>query len=404
MHWLTVAEGLPIGSWRHKAGWESPCRVCHSSGVESAEHALRTCPVVAPPWTSYAALRAEANLPNDCTEWHRTLFGPLLPPGGNRIQKDKPWDNARNCLVTSNTTWEILRVNLLWSIWVQKCNHELNDTSFCLGKALYHAWRSIACIRIEVYHEITRFKRSARRMARLRTLFEEVWTATGTFATVGSDPRWHFTPPTSFLPYHLATEVPRVHFDAIPLRSPEPDSPSVGAPDDFDEAIELLFQDVQRDLDNHQEIVLPAPEPPPPPLLLSPASLIAQRCRDHCYPQNLVRDSSPDTAQRLQTFLQQEIDNMLAAVERERHEVEEMELIVAENEDAAARRLRFNRAPYQRDELQEVVRHAQCMPSFPGMAALEMYANVVQQLDGSAYDRWMADGQGYFALGPRHPT
>ena len=134
---------------------------------------------------------------------------------------------------------------------MQKCNHELNDTSFCMGKALYHAWRTTVCIGMEVYREITRFKRSARRMQKLLTLFEEVWTSTGTFATAGAEPRWHFTPPTSFLPFHLATEVPRIHFDSLPFTYNSPSSPSSGAPEDFDEAIDLLFQDVQRDLDAH---------------------------------------------------------------------------------------------------------------------------------------------------------
>ena len=50
MTWLTLAEGLPIGSWRHKAGWESHCRVCNAPGIETAEHALRTCAVVARAW------------------------------------------------------------------------------------------------------------------------------------------------------------------------------------------------------------------------------------------------------------------------------------------------------------------------------------------------------------------
>ncbi|KAG0595718.1 hypothetical protein M758_UG191600 [Ceratodon purpureus] len=139
MHWLILNEGLPIGTWRHKAGWESTCRVCRAPEVETAEHALMRCPTVAPAWQYYADLRGEAHLPNDCTSWHRTLYGSLLPPGGNSIQHDQPWGNASNIRISPNTAWDILRVNLLWNLLVQKCGHELNDTSFSLGKALYHA-------------------------------------------------------------------------------------------------------------------------------------------------------------------------------------------------------------------------------------------------------------------------
>ena len=55
------------------------------------------------------------------------------PLGGTNIQQDKPWINANKCKISLNTAWNILRINILWHLWVQKCGHELNDTSFCLG-------------------------------------------------------------------------------------------------------------------------------------------------------------------------------------------------------------------------------------------------------------------------------
>jgi hypothetical protein len=37
------------------------------------------------------------------------------------------------------------------------------------------------------------------------------------------------------------------------------------------------------------------------------------------------------------------------------------------------------------------------------MAAMELYSQVAQHLDGRNYTEWLNDGRGYFFLGPRHP-
>ena len=189
---------------------------------------------------------------------------------------------------------------------------------------------------MEVYAKILRFKRSGRRKQHLLTLFEEIWTATGTFATAGAEPKWHFTPPVSFLPYHLAIEVPRVHFNALPLQTPSPADSSLGEAEDLDAAIDLLFLDVQqsstgvrhRDDDPNPTNIQEEPLPP------SPATLIRMHCRGQYYLQNLIRDSSPDTTQRIQTFLQEEIDAILREVEDERQKAQRLQLTNEEQAEA----------------------------------------------------------------------
>lgn len=44
MNWLTTANGLLVGEWRHKAKYEGYCRLCQSNSIETTEHALRSCP------------------------------------------------------------------------------------------------------------------------------------------------------------------------------------------------------------------------------------------------------------------------------------------------------------------------------------------------------------------------
>lgn len=59
--------------------------------------------------------------------------------------------------------------------------------------------------------------------------------------------------------------------------------------------------------------------------------------------------------------------------------------------------------PYTAEELPAVVARARRTPNFRGLVALEMYAEVAQQLSGDNYRHWMADRRGYFDLGKRHP-
>jgi hypothetical protein len=139
MSWLTMAGGLSIGEWRHKAGWEGHRRLCNDCPFETAEHGLMRCNVVTHAWNRYAAVRASMGLPNDCADWKGIMLGPLYRLGLHTIQDDEAWGSGQSYLVSINIAWDILRITLLWNIWVQKCNEEMNDNAFHTEKALYYA-------------------------------------------------------------------------------------------------------------------------------------------------------------------------------------------------------------------------------------------------------------------------
>lgn len=73
------------------------------------------------------------------------------------------------------------------------------------------------------------------------------------------------------------------------------------------------------------------------------------------------------------------------------------------NESERAMVAYYDNAPYRREELPGVVNRARRNPRLRGLAALELYASVAQHLSVADYTRWIADGLGYFNLGPRHP-
>ena len=148
MLWLAMAGGLPIGQWRAKAGWDGSCKLC-GHPLEDTEHALMTCSVVAEAWHLFQELRQSASLSPAYTRWTELLYGLCQPPGGLSIEDSYAW-NSGDTFVSNNTAWEVLRSTLLWRIWVQKCNQELNGVEFRLTKALYFASKDCIHVGMEV--------------------------------------------------------------------------------------------------------------------------------------------------------------------------------------------------------------------------------------------------------------
>lgn len=125
----------------------------------------------------------------------------------------------------TNTSWDLLRVCLLWNIWVQKCAQELNNEPFNMAKVLYYSWQTTIHIGMETWASIFRHKRGKKRHETLTAAFEAVWYTDNTFAPRGRKPQWQSIPPEAFMPQYLATELPVSHTD-IPTRLLSSDSVS----------------------------------------------------------------------------------------------------------------------------------------------------------------------------------
>lgn len=173
MNWLLVTGRLPIEEWREKAGWDGHFKMCgHPS--KSRNDALYSCPIVSETWNRFGALRSELSTPGGYSTWQEILYGKSKPPGSSSIGSSFAWDVANKIIVSDNTTWELLRACLLWFIWVEKCNQELNGTTFSLGKALFYVWKTMVQIAMEVWSEQHRHKRSEERHERLFMKFKKI--------------------------------------------------------------------------------------------------------------------------------------------------------------------------------------------------------------------------------------
>lgn len=99
------------------------------------------------------------------------MYGRCHPPGGNTIESGSPWDAGHKITMSDNTAWELLRACLIWFIWVNKCNQELNSKSFSTGKVLFYAWKTTIQIGMEVWNELHRHKRREERKQELLLKF-----------------------------------------------------------------------------------------------------------------------------------------------------------------------------------------------------------------------------------------
>lgn len=230
-------------------------------------------------------------------------------------------------MVTKNSAWDILRSAILWNIWDQKCDKELNGNTLGLAKILFYSWQTTIHVGMAVWEDIHKHKRSRDRTETLIRLFEDIWTRESIFARAGHRPKWNLIPPSIFLPHNLASEKSQ-ELDRILQRPASITSSSSRETLDEEQgaAIDDLFQDVLEDLALQADspifsTQIPTQEQPretttrsndyeagpSKPHNLIPIEELIQRCGPNYDFKDLVRDSSPTTAARLNESMRDEI-------------------------------------------------------------------------------------------------
>lgn len=146
----------------------------------------------------------------------------MRDPPGPHVEEDLRWDTASAFSHNADTPWDILRAQLLWSIWCQKVVHTFRDEEFHLGVVLWHAWRNTIYCAMEAYKEIFRHKKNEEKRQEIITCFQQIWTTESMFGRLqGECIRWNVTPPQEFLPKELgAWTVPPIRINRL---SPSPD-------------------------------------------------------------------------------------------------------------------------------------------------------------------------------------
>ena len=244
MQWLVLSEGLPVGAWREKIGLPNTCELCPNPVKETLQHALQDCPQLSRAWDLFRNTRRAAHLPPSYFTWADISRGLMRDPPGPKIEEDLRWDTASAFSLNTDTPWDILRAQLLWSIWCQKVAHTFRDEKFHLGVVLWHAWRNTIYCAMEAYKELFRHKRNEVKRQEVISCFQQIWTAENLFGRLQRDTiKWNITPPQEFLPRELgAWTVPPIRINRL---SPSPDiEAEFAARPDFANLVDEFLQNV----------------------------------------------------------------------------------------------------------------------------------------------------------------
>jgi hypothetical protein len=167
----------------------------------------------------------------------------MSEPDGPSIEEDLRWDTTSTVTVNMHTPWDVLRAQLLWSIWCRRVELAFRDDPFHLGAVLWHAWRNTVYCAMEAYRELFRHKRNEEKRQELISCFQQVWTQGHIFGRLtNGDIHWNITPPAAFLPEDLGA------WNATPIRiqrlspSPDLDAEFVARPD-FNRLVDDFLQE-----------------------------------------------------------------------------------------------------------------------------------------------------------------
>lgn len=187
----------------------SECTVCSGDQIETIEHYFQTCIEVQKAWEIYSNLRQKSNLPQEIENWERILMGNALTTNRTYYADEIPWDAKNAFIITNNTPCDIMRTNLLWHIWTQRCNHNFRDKKFSIANALANAWHTTIQIGVPALYERVKYrnKRNQRKQAQSEETFTNIWTEGNIFSsTLHNSIHWKFTPDATFLPKDLAKD------------------------------------------------------------------------------------------------------------------------------------------------------------------------------------------------------
>jgi hypothetical protein len=229
MQWLILTEGLPVGAWREKVGLPAKCPLCLPHTRETLQHAFIECTEVQKAWDVFRQTRDRAGYSQAYLTWKEISRGLMTEPAGTSAEADMQWDTSFAFTINLETPWDILRAQLLWSIWRQRVAHA-KEEDFHLGLVLWHAWRNSIYCAMEAYQELHRHKRNEEKCQEQIACFQKIWTASNIFGRMqGTDLKWHLTPPQDFLPQALAAWVNRLtaHKEMMLTKSPKGDAIAV---------------------------------------------------------------------------------------------------------------------------------------------------------------------------------
>ncbi len=92
-------------------------------------------------------------------------------------------DSSNHSFFNIETPWELLQIGILWHTWCQRCEHDLRQKQFHLGKILLGSWQMTIKAGMEAWRDIRRHSKSPKRILHLETKMTTIWTTRNLFAS-----------------------------------------------------------------------------------------------------------------------------------------------------------------------------------------------------------------------------
>ncbi len=199
--WLTLNQGLPVGSWLQTMGIPPHCKVCSSGTEETPQHCFLDCPMAQKAWEGFKRIWDEWKVHRDLTiTWPFVLLGEAAmeiddDPLGLLAYQTGGYTYPRQPL-------DILRSLILYNLWLERCRKHF-DNHYSLQKVLLQAWVATVEVGMATWKAI-RSHRPAKdpdTQISIELTFRKEWLHLDILRTDSATIRWHFLPPLYFLNY-----------------------------------------------------------------------------------------------------------------------------------------------------------------------------------------------------------
>jgi hypothetical protein len=93
------------------------CQLCNQQERETLQHVFVECIEVKQTWELFRQLRSMAGPSPAFLNWKEVSRGLMTYSGGPKVDSDLQWDTTSSFSINTYTPWDILRAQLLWTIW-----------------------------------------------------------------------------------------------------------------------------------------------------------------------------------------------------------------------------------------------------------------------------------------------
>jgi len=197
--WLTLNQGLLVGTWLQLMGIPPQCKVCNLGHIESPKHCLLECPMAQRAWEAYKKIWNEWKAPDDIvTSWLFVLLG----EAATEREDDSPELLAYH---TGGFTYprqplDILRSLLLYYLWSERRRRHF-DGHYSLKQVLLQAWVATVKVGMATWKAIRSHcpTKDPDVQSSIELAFRKEWLHMNILGKDNATIGWHFLPPLYYL-------------------------------------------------------------------------------------------------------------------------------------------------------------------------------------------------------------